>query len=67
MDASKFVSQDEPEVDPEATERITPFPLAGMGKMVTLVSPDGRTHWVRKGSMVWRVMKSHGYRAGGTA
>lgn len=65
MDASKFLLTDEPQPDDEATERITLFPLAGMGLMVTLVSPDGNKHWVRKGSMVWRVMMSHGYRVGG--
>lgn len=53
---------DENEIDPEDTERMEPvFPLAGMSVMCVLVSPDGRTHWVRKNSMVFRVMKSHGY------
>lgn len=66
MDTFNRLAADEPETDPDATERIEPvFPLAGMAQMVTLVSPDGREHWVRKYSTVWRVMLSHGYRIGG--
>lgn len=45
--------------DEDAT--LTLGKLAGMGVMVTLVSPDGKEHWIRKYSMVWRVMMSHGY------
>ena len=63
------LSQDEPPVDPNDTEKLPPpiFPLAGLGAMVTLVSPDGREHWVQKGSMVFKLMRSHGYRVKGGA
>jgi hypothetical protein len=69
MDTFQRLTADEPPVDPNDTEKLDPqpFALAGMGAMVTLVSPDGREHWVRKGSYVYRVMKSHGYRVGGAS
>ncbi len=70
MDTFNRLMADEPaNDDPNKTEKLDPppFALAGMGQMVTLVSPDGRTHWVRKGSYVYRVMKSHGYRIGGAS
>lgn len=58
---------DEPPIDPDDTQPIPPpiFPLAGMGVMITLIGPDGKEHWVRKGSYIHRLMREHGYRIGG--
>lgn len=63
--------QDEPphSADDDETEKLPPpvFPLAGMQQMVTLIGPDGKEHWVRRGSTAYRVFKSHGYRIGGNS
>ncbi len=61
--------QNEPPPDDDATEKLEPpvFPLAGMSAMCTLIGPDGHKHWVKKGSIVFKLMKESGYKVGGAS
>jgi hypothetical protein len=64
MDTHQFLTETEPQPDDDITEKIDApvFPLAGMSMMIRLMSPDGREHWIRRGSLAHKVFVSHNYR-----
>jgi hypothetical protein len=65
MDTFSNLSQEEPQPDDDATERVEVVTLTRLPDAcitVTLMAPGGIVHNVMKGSYVYRVMLANGYK-----